>query len=155
MSESFAWLVKQHHAFYEVSPYYIVLEERPVGLAARTRRVQAGFDVDVYGARTEDNELAMPPPEVYALGYTELEKISQKVSQHARDSCSLEVIPSPSDVFVDVRDHAKVEGMVRIRISHYRGLDQPAGLPEQQALEEIEKELKSVGFACRSRNVHV
>jgi|SRR5271166_46029 len=149
MSEDVRSLVKEHHAFYEVSPYYVEVEERPVGLPAENRRVQAGFDIDVCGVRTEDNELAMPTPEVYALGYTELEKIAENVSRHATDSCSVEVIPSPSDLLVDVRDHAKVEGTVRIRISHYRGLDRPAGPAEQCALDEVEKELKSLGIAQR------
>jgi hypothetical protein len=42
-----------------------------------------------------------------------------------------------------------MEATFRLRISHGRGLDQPAGLPEQRALEEVEKELKSMGFARR------
>ena len=149
MSDNVRSFVKEHHVFYEVSPDYIELEERPVGLPAKTRRVHAGFNVDVYGVRPEDNDLVMPPPQVYALGYTELEKIAEKVSQHTSDSCSLEVICFPSDILVDVRDHATVEGTVRIRISHWRGLDQPAGPAEQRALEEVENELKSRGVAHR------
>ena len=68
MADSFGLLVKEHHAFYEVSPDYVELEERPVGLPAKTRRVQAGFNVDVYGIRTEDNEPAMPPPSRVRVG---------------------------------------------------------------------------------------
>ena len=149
MSDNFPSLVKQYHAFYEVSPYYVVLEERPVGLPATTRRVQAGFNVDVYGVRPEDSEPAMPPPHDYALGYTELQKLAEKVSQHANDSCSLEVIPFSSTAIIDSRDRGKVEATIRIQISHERGLDQPAGLAEQRALEEVEIELKGLGIARR------
>ena len=149
MADSFGSLVKEHHAFYEVSPDYVELEERPVGLPAKTRRVQAGFNVDVYGVRTEDNEPAMPPPHEYALGYAGLQKIAERVSQHSSDSCSLEVIPFPSVAIIDTRHQGKVEAIIRIRISHGRGLDQPAGPPEQRALEEVEKELKSLGIAHR------
>jgi hypothetical protein len=78
-----------------------------------------------------------------------LRRVTENVSQHATDSCSLEVIPSPSTVVFDIRDHGKMEATFRLRISHGRGLDQPAGLPEQRALEEVEKELKSMGFARR------
>ena len=147
MADNFGSLVKQYHAFYEVSPYYVELEERPVGLPAKTRRVQAGFEVDVYGVRPEDNEPAMPPPHEYALGYTELQKLAERVSQHATDSCSLEVIPFPSVAIIDPK--GKVEAIIRIRISHWRGLDQPAGPAEQRALEEVEKELRSLGIARR------
>ena len=147
MADNFGSLVKQYHAFYEVSPYYVELEERPVGLPAKTRRVQAGFEVDVYGVRPEDNEPAMPPPHEYALGYTELQKLAERVSQHATDSCSLEVFPFPSVAIIDPK--GKVEAIIRIRISHWRGLDQPAGPPEQRALEEVENELKSLGIPHR------
>ena len=149
MADNISSLVKEHHAFYEVSPDYVYLEERPVGLPAGTRRVQAGFNVDVYGVRTEDNEPAMPPPNEYALGYTELEKIAERVSQHSSDSCSVEVIPFPNVAFIDPRNQGKVEAMIRISISHFRGLGQPAGPPEQRALEEVENELKSLGIAQR------
>jgi hypothetical protein len=149
MSDDLTQLVKQHHAFYEVSPYYIAFEERPVGLPAKTRRVQAGFNVDVYGVRTEDNEPVMPEPHEYALAYAELQRIAEKVSQRTTDSCSVDVIPFPSVAIIDARAHGQVEAMLRIRVSHFRGLDQPAGPAEERALEEVERELKSLGIAHR------
>ena len=149
MPDNFSTLVNQHHAFYEVSPYYVLLDERPLGLPATTRSVHAGFNVDVYGVRTEDNEPAMPPPDEYALGYVGLQKLAESVSQHASDSCSLEVIPFPSTAIIDSRNHGHVEAMIRIQISHERGLNQPAGSPEQRALQEVERELKSLGIVHR------
>ena len=91
----------------------------------------------------------MPPPQEYALGYAELQKLAQKVSQHASDSCSLEVIPFSSTAIIDSRARGQVEAMIRVQISHGRGLNQPAGLPEKRALEEVERELKSLGIAHR------
>jgi len=131
-----------------VSPDYVELEERPEGRLSTTKRVQAGFNVDVYGVRTEDNEPAMPSPHEYALGYAELQKIAEGVSQHTEGSCSLEVIPFPSIAITDARDHGKVEYLLRVQISHFSGTD-PAGPAEQRALEEVENELKSLGFARR------
>ena len=149
MPDDIRSLIKEHIAFYEVLPYYVALEERPVGRPATTRRVQAGFDIDIYGQRTENDTSWLPPPEKYGLVYAELQRIAENVSQHATDSCSLEVIPSPSTVVFDIRDHGKMEATFRLRISHGRGPDQPVGLPEQCALEEVAKELKSMGFARR------
>jgi len=149
MSEDFRSLAQEHHAFYEVSPYYVLLDERPVGLPATTRSVQAGFNVDVYGIRTEDTEPAMPPPQEYALGCAELQKIAERVSQHTSDCCSLKVIGFSSTAIIDSRNHGQVEAMIRIQISHERGLNQPAGSPEQRALQEVEKELKSLGIVHR------
>jgi hypothetical protein len=74
--------------------------------------------------------------------------MAERVSQHTSDSCSLEVIPFPFVAIIDGRD-GKVEAIIRLRISHGRGLDQPAGMPEQRALEEVEKELDSMGIKRR------
>jgi hypothetical protein len=149
MADNMSSLVQEHHAFYDVSPYYVLLDERPLGLPATTRTVHAGFNVDVYGVRTEDHEPAMPPPQEYAFGCAELQKLAEKVSQHASDSCSLEVIPFISTAIIDSRNHGQLEAMIRIQISHERGLNQPAGSPEKCALEEVERELKSLGIAHR------
>ena len=91
----------------------------------------------------------MPPREEYALGCIELQNIAERVSQHASDSCVLEMIPFPSTAIIDSRNHGRVEAMIRIQISHERGLDQPAGVPEQRALEEVTGELKSLGIEHR------
>jgi hypothetical protein len=147
MSENFRSLIKEHHAFYEVSPYYVLLEEKHGSFPPMTRRVQAGFDIDIYGASVK-GELTLPGADPkYTLGYSELQKLAETLSHDA--SCSLEVIPFPSTAIVDVRNHAQVEGMLRIRISHSRGIDQPAGLLEQHALEEVETRLHGLGVARR------
>lgn len=140
MSDNIRLLAKEHHAFYEVLPYHVMYGSPAV-------RIQRGFDVEIYGANK--NELAMPGRDPdYALGYAALQKIAENVAHHASGSCSVEATSFPSTVIVDTRNHAKVEGMFRIRISH-RGLDQPAGLPEQHALEEVEKQLHELGVARR------
>ena len=99
--------------------------------------------------RTEDNKLAMPRADEYALGYAVLKRLTEEVSQHTTDSCSLAVSQFPSTAVIDSRHRGQVEAMIRITISHFRGLDQPAGLPEQRALEEVERELKSLGIVHR------
>jgi len=147
MSENFEQLVKKYHAFYEVSPYYIVIEERHGSPTATRHIIQAGFDVDVHGLSNK-SELELPPPAEYAFGYTELKKIADAVSQHPSE-CSIEVSPFPSTVFSDARRHFQSEAVLRIRISHLGGVDQHAGLPEQRALEEVEKQLQGLGVARR------
>jgi hypothetical protein len=148
MAETLTSIIQEHHAFYEVLLYYVVVEDANGGLSLTTRRVHAGFDVDIYG-ESPGKQLVMPGPDPdYTLGYSELQKMAEELSRHATDSCSLEVLEFPATVFFDVRRHAP-EALLRIRISHCRGLNEPAGLPEQRALEELEKELKSLGVARR------
>jgi len=149
MSENLRSLIQEHHAFYEVLPYYIVVDDANGRLSLATRMVQAGFDIDIYGERLK-KELAMPGQDPdYTLGYSELKKITEEHSRHATDSCSLEVVEFPSTAFFDLRRQLKPEALLRIRISHCRGLNEPAGLPEQRALEELGKVLESMGVVRR------
>ncbi len=149
MSGNLRALIQEHHAFYEVLPYDVVVDDTNGGLSLTSRRVHAGFDVDIYGESLK-KELVIPGPDPdYTLGYSELQKIAEELSRRATDSCSLEVFEFPSTVFFDLRRHGKLEALLRIRISHCRALNEPAGLPEQRALEELEKELKSLSVARR------
>lgn len=147
MSGNLQQLITKYHAFYEVSPYNIVIEERH-GLPGATRRIiQAGFDVDVRGL-SDKSELELPPLAEYALGYGELKRIADAVS-HPPSECSIEVIPFPTTIFSDARRHFQSEAVLRIRISRCSGVDQHAGPPEQHMLEEVEKRLQSLGIARR------
>ena len=147
MSDDLRSLIKEHHAFYEVLPFYVLLENRHGSVPSTTRRVQAGFDIDIYGMSIK-KELTFPGPDPeYVLGYSRLQKLAKELSHDS--SCSLEVIPFPSTAVLDLRNHGQVEGMLRIRISHWRGLDQPAGLPEQHALTTVETWLHGQGVARR------
>lgn len=141
MSHNLQELVEKYHAFYEMLPYHVVIEEGH-GLPNPARHIiQAGLDVDVHGVSNKC-ELELAPLAEYALDYAELKKIADAVSHHMSE-CSIEVIPFPSTVFSDVRKHQS-EAVLRIRISHYGNVDQRAGLPEQHALEEVEKELQDL-----------
>jgi hypothetical protein len=147
MSDNLRSLIKGHHAFYEVLPYYVLLEKSHRCVPATIQRVQAGFDIDIYGMSIK-KELTFPGPDPeYALGYSELQKLARELSHDT--SCSVEVVPFPSTAVLDLRNNGQVEGMLRIRISHWRGLDQPADLPEQHALTTVETWLHGQGIARR------
>ena len=66
-------LIREYQVHYGVSPYYVVLEERH-GASAAKKRVQAGFDIDVYGeARDYDPGRATD----YAHGYIGLQIVER------------------------------------------------------------------------------
>jgi hypothetical protein len=148
VSDNIRSLVEEHHAFYEVLPYYGPAENGHLSHPAGIQRVQAGFNVDIYGVRTADDEPMPPPAEEYGLGWAELQRIADTVSEYMADSCSLEVIPFPSVAIIDARN-GKVESLIRLRISHRGGIHEPIGVPEQRALEEIEKTLRTLGVTPR------
>jgi hypothetical protein len=142
MAENVRELIEQYHPFYEVTQYYVEIEDRPHGATAARRRIQAGFDIDVYGITAS---LKREPYSDYVLACTALQKVVETVLHHTSDCCSIEVIPFPSTVILDARRHLQPEAMLRIRITHGRGLDQPAGASEERALKEIEEQLKVLG----------
>jgi len=141
MSENVRELLEQRHSFYEVMPYYVVVEDRLNGGKAARRRIQAGFDVDLYGMKSS----LEPEPSIdYVLIYRALQKAVETVLSHTNDHCSIEVIPFPSTVILDTRRHLQPLDTLRIRISHTRGLDQPSGASEERALKETEQMLRDV-----------
>jgi len=149
MSDNLRSLIQERHAFYEVSPYYVFLEQNHGSSAAKAaRRIQAGFDIDIYGVNSKDDPEVPAGSSDYTLGYIELKKIAANVSRHAAGPCFIEVIPFPDRAVLDSRTRAK-GAMLRIRISTARGLDQPAGAPEQHALQEFETEVQGLGLARR------
>jgi hypothetical protein len=146
MASNVRELMEGRHVHYEVSPYYVLLEERPSGARPTQRRVKAGFDVDLYGSI----EKGRPPlsdrgdEQVrLTLGYLEdaAREIQEKIGKH----CEIEIIPFEASVVLDTHEDLKPEAMLRIRITHSRGLAQPEGQPEEQALHEIREKLHELG----------
>jgi hypothetical protein len=146
VSENVRELIEQYHPFYEVAPYYIVLEARSSGTAVTRRRIQAGFYIDMYGIIAS---LEPEPFTDYVLAYTALQKVVETVLPRTSDRCSIEVIPFASSVILDTRTHLQPEAMLRIRIAHGRGIDLPAGTSEERALNEIEEKLRDLGVSER------
>ena len=132
---------RRHHAFYETTPYYVELEELPEGRSPELTRIQAGYDVDVYGVKSSGE--SQPSPD-YEIAYGAIEEAVAEIP--ICDRCSIEVIPFDSSVVLDSRSHFQVEDRVRIRISHFRGLDQPAGPAEADALRQLEEWLRKLGI---------
>jgi hypothetical protein len=148
MAEDVRALLREHQAFYEVAPYYVVVAERP-GVSPPTRKVVAGYDVEIFAVRTDDRAPFMPPPREYALGHAELQHVVRRVSEAPDVSCSLQVFPLPSTIVIGPRGHAgRPAAIFRIRISRF-GLDRPAGDAESRALAALEAELKELGLARR------
>src|SRR5215469_4239382 len=140
-------VIEDHQAFYEVAPYYVLFEERPAGGHPTSRRIQAGFDVDVFGV------VKRPAPEPspdYELVYQALSRWAAAMRPDTTDGCSIEVISLASTVIFDPRLHFQEEATLRIRIAHSRGLDQPAGPAEERTLQKLQEELKILGVKAGS-----
>jgi hypothetical protein len=138
-------LIQRHHAHYEVCPYYVLFDERPEGAPPVQRRIQAGFDVDLYGTlEREELPLATGNPRArMVVEYFEAaaREVQERIGQH----CTVEVIQFADSLFPDTHEHFRPQAMLRIRISHARGLDQPAGPAEEQAKEAVEAAMREIG----------
>jgi hypothetical protein len=141
VSENIHELIERTYARYEVLPYYIVQEEPQHGT---TKRIQAGFDIEVYGIKP--SHVRHPGPD-YVVGHVALEKLVETILPQTGEDCSVEVIPFPSTLVFNTKRQFQEEGMLRIRITH-KGL-QPAGEPEERALKEIKERLRDLGLSQR------
>ena len=135
-------VIEDHQAFYEVAPYYVLFEERPPGGHVSGLRIQAGFDVDVFGI--VKGPAPEPSPE-YELVYQALSRLAEAIRPHTSDGCSIEVISQATTVILDPRLHFQPEATLRIRIAHSRGLDQPAGPAEERTLQKLQEQLRTLG----------
>jgi hypothetical protein len=142
-------IFQRHHARYEVSRYFVLLDVRTFGVPPTHRKIHAGFDVDVYGyfddhgstLSFENGELRETSKELYAA--------CQVAVGPAVGDSRIELIPDDETLVLDEQMHSEPEALVRIRITHSRGLDQPAGASEEKALDGVVRSLKSLGVDKR------
>ena len=134
--------LERHHVRYEVRPYYVVWEQRVPGGRAVDQKIQAGFDVDLYGTLGKVQlPLFLESKEAHnVVDYFRMvaHEIQSKIEKH---DTTVEVMPYENSLILDTQRHFQPEAMLRIRISHERGMNQPAGLPEEQALNGIREML--------------
>ena len=138
-------LFTRHSARYEVSPYIVVLDDRPEDAPPSQRRTVAGFDVDVYASRTDhasavsfqDGELRKTLDDICAA--------CRETIAEAGEGSTIEIITFDSSLVLNVQSHLEPEALVRIRISHPGGLEQHAGADEEKARADIEQRLHALG----------
>jgi hypothetical protein len=130
---------------HQVSPYYILLDERPLGAPPIQRRVQRGFDVDLYGSPINgdlhrDDELSRSTLE-------DLIAVAKQVVPQSTNDSDVEVIPIDDALVMNPSKHFKGEAMLRIRISYSGALDQPAGPHEEAVVHAVIEKLEALRAA--------
>jgi len=149
-------LIQQHCAFYEVRPHYVVVRCRQEDGGWGSRIAQAGFDIDIYGAVTAGE---WQPPQDYRMAYASAKELIRSVAADTSESCSIEVIPFDSSVFVNNRNHTQRQARLRIRIKDRRSLRELAevsrngidsGSLETCLLKHVEARLQELGVSSRT-----
>ena len=137
----------RHHVRYEVSPYFIVLEVRRPGATESHRRIQAGYDIDLYGNHFDSVSGLSFANDEPRKTVSDLSAAAQLAAGQPVESSTIEIIPGDAALVLNVKSHLDPEAMVRIRITHSRGLDQPAGVSEEKTLTAVVEKLKSLGVS--------
>jgi hypothetical protein len=137
-------VLESHHVRCEVRPYYVVLDQRPAGAPPKGQKVRAGFDVDLYGV-LENETLPLYHSEEARRVVKHFETVAQEIQSKVGNHCTIEVMPYADSIVLDTHQHFQPEVMLRIRISHDRGLDQPQGSAEEQALIAVREALLGLG----------
>jgi hypothetical protein len=134
--------LERRHVRYEVHPYYVVWEQRPEGAPQIDQRIQAGFDIDLSGA-VDKMEFPDLHREEYGAVVGYFEAFAREVQTTVGQRCTVETIPYPDSLAFDTR--LRPQAMLRIRISHRRGLKESEGPAEEQALKAIRNKLHELG----------
>ena len=138
---------------YEVLPYYVVVDVHHMDAPATYRKVQAGFDIDLYGTGVGKDLILSSAGDQVSLTVCDLQEIAEAVKPPHVDTQMIEVIPFETTLYLSPRDHLQPEALVRIRITHTRGLDQPAGPLETQTMKAIEREIQALGVRSARHSV--
>jgi hypothetical protein len=142
--EKLRGLLLRHGARCEISPYYVVLDVRTFGVPPVQRKVQAGFDVDLYGIGAGHHTLSVADGEFEEV-LQELEEACREAVPPGAESCRIEIIRFEETLVLSVQQHFEPQALVRVRVTHSRGLDQPSGPAEDQALAAIVRSLADLG----------
>ena len=130
-----------------MSPYHILHEQRVLGRTNTVRRIHAGFDIAVYGIVEGFHDPAQFDDS--ALGYETLRDLAASATALAEGACKAELIRLDSTMIIDTKRHFQPEAKLGIRVTHSRGLHQPAGVAEERMMRAIVGQLQALGVAAK------
>ena len=134
-----------HRVWYEFRPHYVVVDQRPPGASPVERMLPTGFDVDLYAElQTEQFQRDHDPKSQEVRAY--FESLAKEIQTQVGQQCTVEILPYRDIVILDTQDHFHPEAMLQIQIGHCRGIDQPSGSPEEQALHLLQDRLHDLGI---------
>jgi hypothetical protein len=99
----------------------------------RTKSAGRGFDVDLYGT-VETLQLPLYQSEEGRKAVDYFESVAREIESKVGQHCTVGIIPCSDSLILDTQHHFRPEAMFRIRISHDRGIYQPEGPAEEQAI---------------------
>ena len=135
----------RHQARYEVSQYFVIADDRTYGRPPIQRRIPAGFDLDLYAAGPNHGSMLSFQDGELRKTLDELSAACAEAIAHVSENSRVDILLFEGTLILDVKRHFEPEALVRIRISHFRGVDQPAGASEDEVRTHLEERLRSLG----------
>jgi hypothetical protein len=139
-------LLAGHRVWYEFRPYYAVVDQRPPGGPPVQHKVQAGFDVNLYAVLETEQHFGLDRTQKARVVRTYFQAVAWEIQSQAGQGVTVEVMPYEDSIILDTHEHFQPEVMLQVRIGHCRGLDQPSGASEEQALEALRDRLRDLGI---------
>lgn len=137
-------ILARHRARYGVQPYYDIFRPLAEAGPATAQRIQAGFDVDIYGTLLETEHLPLHDIEAAPFVLDSFEKAAQEIQSRIGQGCTVQVLTYSNSLVLDTKHAFRPEVMLRVRIGHCRGLDQAKGAPEEEALSAVRQMLREM-----------
>src|SRR5260370_25879183 len=108
-------VLEQHHARYEVRPYYVILDQRPAGAPPIEQKVQAGFDVNLYGA-LEKEQLPLYRSEGARRVVNYFEAVALEIEANAGQHWNIEGTPYTDSLVPATTTHLHPQSILQLPI---------------------------------------
>ncbi len=136
--------LERRHARYEIQPYFVMLDLRPETGPATEQRVQAGFEVTLYGELLPGEHLPLGDSQEARTIVAYFEDAVREIQSRVGQQCAVELVRYPDSLVLDPQHDFGAQAMLQIRISHTRGLGEPKGPAEDQALQALREKLREL-----------
>ncbi|HLH15824.1 MAG TPA: hypothetical protein VKX45_01320 [Bryobacteraceae bacterium] len=136
--------LERRHARYEIQPYYVMLDMRPERGEPTSQRIQAGFDVSLYGELLQGERLPLDESQDARTIVAYFEDAVREIQSQVGQQCAVELVRYPDSLVLDPQHDFGGQAMLQIRISHTRGLGEPKGPAEDQALQALREKLREL-----------
>jgi hypothetical protein len=141
-------LLERFQVHYEVCPYFVFADQSRAGAPHGTQKVQAGFDVNLYGF-VASTQLPLFGSEGAHTVLNDFGQIAREIEMRVGNRCTVEIVPFTNSLVLDPQQHFRPQGMLQIRIRHVRGLEEPAGASEDGALKAVQELMRELEIKRR------
>lgn len=145
MADDIRELIEQHHISYQVWPYDVVVDIHKQNAPTIYQKVQSGFDIELYGSGSGQDLDLSSGRDQFDSTLRALQTVAKAVMLKPPHTQCVEVQRFDTNFYFLPSHNFRPEALLRIRITHFRGLDQPAGPLETQTRDAIESQLQALG----------